>query len=159
MNTQSNHNLMLHLKALIWSIYVSYGKETVMRIVHAVEEGKVPEDHPDFHSSHLGICLKYILNHIQSGESLHHLAECLREVQGSETSMIYQNMVFEIGHYVSAKESSGTIPEDCPGVVYHIQRGKIQVLFKKPDQTLEPATRYPDELMPVYTLTIPDSSA
>lgn len=155
----SNHNLMLFLKALIWSVFVSYEKETVMRVIHAVEEGCVPETHPDFHDSHLGKCLKFILLNTPDETSRSHLANSLRQVQGSDASMVYQNMVFEMGHYVTAKESFEHIADECPGIVYHIQNGKISVLFRKPDQSFEPLTVYPDQIMPVYTLTIPDPSA
>lgn len=155
----SNHNFMLFLKALIWSVYVSYGKETVVRIIHAVEDNCVPDDHPDFDASHLGKCLKTILNSLPDETSRNHLAESLRQVQGSDASMVYQNMVFEIGHYVTAKDAVGSIPDECPGVVYHIEKGKISVLFRKADQSFEPETVYPDQILPVYTLTIPDPSA
>jgi hypothetical protein len=155
----SNHNFMLFLKALIWSIYVSYGKETVARIINAVEENCVPEDHPDFDSSHLGRCLKTILNSLPDDASRNHLAESLRQVQSSDASMVYQNMVFEIGHYVCIKETVNTVPENCHGVVYHISKGKISVLFRQADHSFVPETVYPDQILPVYTLTIPDPSA
>ena len=155
----ANHNLMLFLKALIWSVFVSYEKETVIQIIHAVEDGCVPEDHPDFHSSHLGKCLKFILQNTPDETSRTHLANSLRQVQGSDASMVYQNMVFEIGHYVTAKENMAQIPDECSGVVFHIQNGKISVLFRQSDQSFEPLTVYPHQIMPVYTLTIPDPSA
>lgn len=155
----SNHNFMLFLKALIWSVYVSYGKETIARIIQAVEDNQVPEDHPDFGSSHLGKCLNTILKSLPDETSRSHLAESLRQVRNSDASMVYQNMVFEIGHYVTAKEAVGEVPDDCPGVVYHISKGKISVLFRKEDQSFVPEIVYPDQILPVYTLTIPDPSA
>ncbi|MBD3265740.1 hypothetical protein GF373_03655 [bacterium] len=149
---------LLYLKALIWSVFVSYTQSTVMAIAHCLREGEIDEGFNEFRDTHLGDGLKYILDTLPNQEDREHVAAALDVVKESEASLIYQNMVIEVGHYVTAKDAIADVPPNSPGVVYCLKHNKISVLFRKPDKTLSPQTVHPFQVMPVYTLTIPDPS-
>ena len=67
-------------------------------------------------------------------------------------------MVIEVGHYVTAKEAIEDVPADSAGVVYCVKENDISVVFFQSDQTLSIRQVHPFQVMPVYTLTVPDSS-
>ena len=157
MTPLGHRNFLLYLKALIWSVFVSYDNSTVKLIAQALRDGTTG-DHPQFKDSHLGDGLRLILDFVPQPDGREILASCLEQVKGSEPSLIYQNMVIEVGHYVTAKDAIADVPPNSPGVVYCLKQGKISVLFRKPDKTLSPQTVHPFQVMPVYTLTISDPS-
>ena len=152
----NSRNFLLYLKALIWSVFVSYTNSTVVSIEQCLREGKVLDEFPEFQDSHLGESLRYIIETLPTPEDRECLASCLENVKESTPSMIYQNMVIEVGHYVTAKTAIYDVPADCPGVVYCLHSPTISVLFRKPDGTLASKKVHAFQVMPVYTLTIPE---
>ena len=154
MNTR---NFLLYLKALIWSVFVSYTGSTVAAIVQCLRDGTIPE-YPEFLDSHLGDSLRFILESLPRQEDRELIACGLEKVKQSQPSIIYRNMVIEVGHYVTTREAMGDVPADCPGVIYCLEASTISVLFRKPDGTLVDRKVHPFQVMPVYTLTIPESS-
>ncbi|MBI1390775.1 MAG: hypothetical protein GC154_20290 [bacterium] len=148
---------LLYLKALIWSVFVSYSKSTVSAIGHCLREGRVLDQYPEFKDSHLGDGLRYILTELPGEADRILLAESLKQVKASEASTIYQNMVIEVGHYVSAKEWLGDAAPESRGVVYCIDNGVISVLFSLPGRRLVAQPVRAFEIMPIYTLTVSDT--
>ncbi|MEW6234929.1 MAG: hypothetical protein AB1656_06040 [Candidatus Omnitrophota bacterium] len=159
MNSNTQRNFLLYLKALIWSVYVSYKDSTVALIAQCLREGSAGENYPEFRDSHLGDCLRTIIQSLPRTEDRNALAACLQKVKSGEASMVYRNMVIEVGHYVTARETIEDVPENCYGVVYFLASAKIDVLFRKPDGTLSAQCVFPFQIMPVYTLTVPDITA
>lgn len=155
----SKNLFLLYLKALIWSVFVSYSKSTVNAIVHCIREGKVLDDYPEIHDSHLGECLNYILNELPDSECREELANALLQVKDGAASTIYQNMVIEVGHYVTAGDCLTDLPDGCNGVVYRIEGDVINVLFRLPEKRLHAKQVHSFEVMPVYTLTVSDDNA
>lgn len=151
-------NFLLYLKALVWSVFVSYTESTVTLICNAVRSGNV-SGVPEFQDSHLGDCLRYIVQELPNPEHRQKLADCLPNVKKSMPSRVYQNMVIEVGHYVMSEQDLGDVPDDCPGVVYCLGESSIHVLFRTPGKTLTARTVHPFQIMPVYTLTVPDKGA
>ncbi len=152
-------NFLLYLKALIWSIFVSYTPSTVSAIASCLRERRVREEYPEFQDTHLGEGLRFIIARLERVEDCELLACCLEQVKQSDSSMIYRNMVIEVGHYVTAKESIGDVPEDCAGVVYCLESVMIHVVFLKSDNTLSAKRLHPFQIMPIYTLTVPDPNS
>lgn len=159
MNADSGRNFLLYLKALVWSIFVSYSNTTVELIVRCLRQGEISNESPDFQHSHLGLSLKFIVGKLPRLEDRECLARCLERVKLSDTSLIYRNMVFEMGHYVTTLEKLGDVEEGCAGVVYYLKDSRIAVIFRKEDQTLSAHEVIPSQVLPVYTLTIPETSA
>jgi len=159
MNSNTQRNFLLFLKALIWSVYVSYKDSTVALIAQCLREGNTGENYPEFRDSHLGDCLRTIIQTLPREADRTTLADCLQKVKSGEASMVYRNMVIEVGHYVTAKETIGDVPENCYGVVYFLSSAKIDVLFRQSDGTLSVQCVHPFQIMPVYTLTVPDITA
>lgn len=155
----STRNFLLYLKALIWSIFVSYTNATVCAIISCLREGRVGDEYPEFQDTHLGESLRFIIRSLPRAEDRSLLADSLNQVKTSQASMVYRNMVIEVGHYVTAMEPIGDVPSECPGVVYCLKEGHISVVFYKPDGTLSAQRVHPFQIMPVYTLTIPDPSS
>lgn len=155
----SKNLFLLYLKALIWSVFVSYSQSTVNAIVHCLREGRILDDYPEFNDSHLGECLRYILNELPDAECRESLANALLEVKDGAASTIYQNMVIEVGHYVTACDCLTDLPPECHGVVYRIENSIINVLFRLPDKRITARRVHSFEVMPVYTLTVSDDNA
>ncbi len=149
-------NFLLYLKSLVWSVFVSYTEETVMQIAESLKEGDL-QDVPAYQNTHLGKCVQYFIEILPQAEDRIRLAESLQMVKQSEASFVYRNMVIEVGHYVTADQTIDEIPEDCPGVTYRIHGKKIDVLFCLPNNSLVAKRVHPFQVMPVYTLTIPES--
>ncbi|MBN2326150.1 MAG: hypothetical protein JXR73_03280 [Candidatus Omnitrophica bacterium] len=154
-----SRNFLLYLKALIWSIFVSYTPSTVSAIASCLRERRVLSEYPEFQDTHLGEGLRFIIERLQRKEDCDLLASCLETVKKSAPSIIYRNMVIEVGHYVTAKQPLGDVTEDCAGVVYCLESEMIHVIFLKPDSTLSDQKVHPFQIMPVYTLTVPDPSS
>ncbi len=152
----SKNMFLLYLKALIWSVFVSYSESTVKAIVHCLREGRILDDYPEFQNSHLSEGLRFILKELPGGEDRERLADALSHVKDGSASTIYQNMVIEVGHYVTANDCLTDLPEECPGVVYKIEGQTVNVLFRLPDKRLQPKKVHSFEIMPVYTLTVSD---
>jgi hypothetical protein len=152
-------NFLLYLKALIWSIFVSYAESTVSSIAQCLHQRQVLEEYPEFQDTHLGDGLRFILDRIKTQEDCDLMASCLEKVKQSEPSIVYRNMVIEVGHYVTANNDIGDVPEDCAGVVYCLSSDIISIIFLKPDGSLSEKQVHPFEIMPVYTLTIPDTNS
>lgn len=155
----STKNFLLYLKALIWSIFVSYTNATVSSIVACLREGRVLDEYPEFKDTHLGEGLRFILENIVRQDDRDRLADCLEHVKESEASIIYRNMVIEVGHYVTSNEVMDDVPVHCPGVVYCLKSNLISVVFYKADKTLSAKQVRPFQVMPVYTLTIPEPNS
>ncbi|MFB3788441.1 MAG: hypothetical protein ACE15F_18945 [bacterium] len=155
----STRNFLLYLKALIWSIFVSYTNATVCAIVNCLREGRVGDEYPEFKDTHLGESLRFIIQSFPRPEDRTLLADALEKVKSSQASMVYRNMVIEVGHYVTAVEPIGNVPSHSPGVVHCLEAGLISVVFYKPDGTLTVHRVRPFQIMPVYTLTIPDPTS
>lgn len=155
----SKNLFLLYLKALIWSVFVSYSQSTLNAIVHCLREGRLLDDYPEFNDSHLGECLRYILNELPDAECRETLANALLQVKYGAASTIYQNMVIEVGHYVTAGDHLTDLPAGCHGVVYRIEGSVINVLFRLPDKRITAKRVHSFEVMPVYTLTISDDNA
>ncbi|MDX9752538.1 MAG: hypothetical protein RBU29_01170 [bacterium] len=147
---------LLYLKALVWSVFVSYTQATVMAIAHCLREGEVKSGFPEFQDTHLGDGLRFLISALPQAADRQRVAAALEEVKGSDASLIYQNMVIEVGHYVTAKDTLQDVPTNAPGVVFCLKNNTISVLFRKPDQSLSVQTVHPFQIMPVYTLTVPD---
>ena len=130
-----------------------------MAISLCLREGEVKDGFSEFRDTHLGDGLKHIIKELPRIEDRECLANALDLVKESNPSFIYQNMVIEVGHYVIAKDELTGITPNTPGVVYCLQDSKISVLFRNADKTLTAKTVHPFQIMPVYTLTIPDSSS
>jgi hypothetical protein len=156
--TKTNQ-FLLYLKALIWSVFVSYTKSTVLAISLCLRDGELKEGFPEFKDTHLGDGIRHILGELPNTADRETLAAALEQVKDSEASLIYQNMVIEVGHYVTATDEIGDVPMNSPGVVFCLRDKKISVLFRKADKSLSLQTVYPFQVMPVYTLTIPDPSS
>ncbi|MGC9327557.1 MAG: hypothetical protein ACP5I1_07975 [Candidatus Hinthialibacter sp.] len=152
-------NFYLYLKALIWSIFVSYTPSTVSAIASCLRERRVLSEYPEFQDTHLGEGLRYIISRLHRKEDCDLLASCLETVKKSAPSIIYQNMVIEVGHYVTATQPLDDVPEDCTGVVYCLKSNSIYVIFLKPDNTISAQKVRPFQIMPVYTLTAPDPNS
>lgn len=150
---------LLYLKALIWSVFVSYSPSTVNAIAHCLREGRILDDYPEFQDSHLGEGLRYILKELPDAESRAVLADALSQVKDGAASTIYQNMVLEVGHYVTANDCLTDLPEGCHGVVFRIDGQIIDVLFRLPGQGMISKRVHSFEVMPVYTLTVSDDDA
>jgi len=146
-------NLLLYLKALVWSVFVSYTEETITQLSDSLKKGKV-QDLPSLRDSHLGKCLQYLVDQLPTTEDRVLLADALHQVKQSEASIVYRNMVIEVGHYVTAEQPIDEVPDDCPGVIYRIQDKKIDVLFCLPNLSLVSKSVHPFQVMPLYTLTI-----
>ncbi len=155
----STRNFLLYLKALIWSIFVSYTNATVCAIVNCLREGRVGDEYPEFKDTHLGEGLRFIIQSLPQAEDRNRLADSLEKVKSSQASMVYRNMVIEVGHYVTAVAPIGDVPGECPGVVYCLESSYISIIFYKPDGKLSAQRVLPFQIMPVYTLTIPDPSS
>lgn len=158
MNADSPRNVLLYLKALIWSVFVSYTDDAAGDIRHVLLAGGMDAAGGGLRESHLGRGLAFLLERFGRAEDRELLAHSLALVKQSDPSLVYRNMVFEIGHYITAKEPLGGVPENCPGVIRSLKPGSVSALFLKPDGTLEACEVFPDQVMPVYTLTIPESS-
>lgn len=152
-------NFLLYLKALIWSIFVSYTPSTVSAIASCLRERRVLDEYPEFQDTHLGEGLRFIIERLPRQEDCDRLAECLEHVKDSAPSIIYRNMVIEVGHYITAKEQIGDVAEDCAGVVYCLETDMINAVFLKSDGSLSAHRVYPFQIMPVYTLTVPDPNS
>jgi hypothetical protein len=149
-------NFLLYLKALIWSIFVSYTPSTVSAIASCLRERRVLDEYPEFQDTHLGEGLRFIIERLHRPEDAELLAQCLEHVKESAPSAIYRNMVIEVGHYVTSQQVLGDTPENCNGVVYCLQSNTIDIIFLKPDGTLSAQRVHPFQIMPVYTLTVSD---
>ncbi len=159
MSELQQRNFLLYLKALIWSVFISYTDSTVGSIVHCLREGWVGEEFPEFRDTHLGEGLRFLIDSLPRIEDRELLASCLEQVKKSDSSMVYRNMVIEVGHYVTSRTSIKDVPSDCAGVVYCLDSSMISVVFRKKDGTLSDCRVHPFQVMPIYTLTIPESSA
>lgn len=148
-------SVLLNLKALIWSVYVSYSDDTVAKICTSLNDGTVDSACAELNDTHLGKGLKIIMQAIEGTQDRALLAKSLSETQSSEASIVYRNMVIEIGHYVTPVAISG-LPDTCHGVVSHIDSRMVDALFLLPNRTLVKKRVHPFELCPVYTLTISD---
>ncbi|RJP27786.1 MAG: hypothetical protein C4527_12525 [Candidatus Omnitrophota bacterium] len=151
-------NFLLYLKALIWSVFISYTDSTIAAIVQCLRAGQVGDEFPEFRDTHLGEGLRFLISALPREEDRVLLASCLGQVKKSESSMVYRNMVIEVGHYVTAQSALGDVPSDCAGVVYCLNPSSISVIFRKPDGTLSDKQVHPFQVMPIYTLTVPDPS-
>lgn len=151
-----SRNFLLYLKALIWSIFVSYTPSTVSAIAACLREGRVLDAYPEFQDTHLGEGLRFIIERLKRKEDHALLASCLEHVKESVPSIIYRNMVIEVGHYVTANEPIADVAEECAGVVYCLESDMIHVVFLKSDDTLSAQRVRPFQIMPVYTLTVRD---
>lgn len=149
-------NFLLYLKALIWSIFVSYTPSTVSAIASCLRERRVLDAYPEFQDTHLGEGLRFIIERLRRPEDSELLAQCLEHVKESLPSAIYRNMVIEVGHYVISQQTIGDVPENSNGVVYCLESKSIDVVFLKPDSTLSAQRVHPFQIMPVYTLTVSD---
>jgi len=154
-----NRNFLLYLKALIWSVFISYTPSTIAGIVACLREGRVGDEYPEFKDSHLGEGLRFIIQSVPRPADRDILASCLEKVKGSLPSIVYQNMVIEVGHYVTAVDPIGDVPVHSAGVVYHLETAMISVVFRKGDGTLSAQRVRPFQIMPIYTLTVPDPTA
>ncbi len=157
MDLAKSRSFYLYLKALIWSVFVSYEDSTVHLIARCIREGNTGESYAEFRDSHLGDGLRVILQHLTDQQERDRLADCLEKVKQSEAAMVYRNMVIEVGHYVTAKEGIGDVKEDDYGVIYCLDSSRIWVLFRTEEGKLVDTEVFPFQIMPVYTLTIPDS--
>ncbi len=157
MTGSHQRNFLLYLKALIWSVFISYTDSTVAAIVHCLREGHVGDEFPEFKDTHLGEGLRFLIQSLTKTEDRELLASCLSHVKKSDSSMVYRNMVIEVGHYVTSQHTIEDVPADCAGVVYCLSHSMISVIFRKPDGTLSDLKLHPFQVMPVYTLTIPES--
>lgn len=155
----SGNLFLLYLKALIWSVFVSYSPSTVTAIGRCLREGRVLDDYPEFKDSHLGDGLRYILADLPDSGDRERLAESMTHVKQSAASTVYQNMVIEVGHYVTAKEGVEGVPEGAPGVVFCIEGNSISILFRLKEKRLVAKTVRAFEVLPIYTLTVSDDDA
>jgi len=151
-----NRNFLLYLKALVWSIFVSYTPSTVSAIASCLRERRVLSEYPEFQDTHLGEGLRFIIERLKRPEDCELLAQCLEHVKESLPSSIYRNMVIEVGHYVTSQQTIGDVPENCNGVVYCLESKTIDVVFLMPDSSLSAQRVHPFQIMPVYTLTVSD---
>ncbi|MGI6457336.1 MAG: hypothetical protein ACOX5R_17200 [bacterium] len=151
----SETQFLLYLKALIWSVFVSYTNTTVQHLAEALNKGSISGDHPELQDTHLGICLRYFLAELQDPQERRILSEALYQVRESLPSLIYKNKVIEVGHYVITAQPLEQVPDNCYGVVHCLQEQRIHALFRCPQKHLIPAIVHPFQIMPVYTLTIP----
>lgn len=157
MSPAGSRNFLLYLKALIWSIFVSYKDSTISIIIQCLREGSFGEHYPELKDTHLGDGIRLILESLPREEDRILLATSLERVKQSEPAMVYRNMVIEVGHYVTLKAKTGDVPENCYGVVYCLKSSQIHVLFRKTDGTLSDQCVHPFQILPVYTLTVPDN--
>ncbi len=105
-----HRNFLLYLKALIWSVFVSYSNSTVAAIAECLREGVVSDAYPEFRDTHLGESLRFLIGSIPSEDDRRQLAACMEQVKSSSASMVYRNMVIEVGHYVTAKTTHWGCP-------------------------------------------------
>lgn len=147
---------LLNLKALIWSVYVAYTPGTVEVISRALDEGVVDESFPEIRETHLGQGLRFLLRELPDEEDRRKLSLCIPKVKSSQPSLIYRNMVIEVGHYVVTETALDEVPYDCHGVVYCLDRNMVHVLFRLQGKKLAVKSVLPFQIMPVYTLTIPE---
>ena len=150
----SERMVLLYLKALIWSVFVAYGERTVQAIVQCLSAGRVSNDDPELIETHLGEGLQFLIDHLPGPQDRDTLAAALKNVKHSRPSLIYQNMVVEVGHYVMAREGIADVPPDRYGVIYRIEDSQIDVLFRLQDGHLVRCTVHPSQVTPLYTLTV-----
>ena len=117
--------------------------------------GGIPDELAQLRNTHLGDVLRQVLAKITAQEDRERIAAALEKTPDSQASMVYRNMVIEVGHYVTAQEVED-VPVDSCGVVYHIGEKEISVLFRVVGQPLQDCQVRPFEVIPVYTLTITD---
>jgi hypothetical protein len=117
----------------------------------------INEELKEFKDTHLGKGLRYLLSEIAEPNDRLRLSDSLREIKQSMPSLVYQNKIIEVGHYVVAAQNLEGIPENCYGVVFRLEPAKIHVLFRISGKRLVPAVVRPFEIMPVYTLVVPES--
>lgn len=147
--------ILLNLKALVWSVYVSFPKETTEHICQSLRDGTIVADSPELDDTHLGKGLRIIMQAVSRPEDRALLAEGLQHVPTSEASIVFQNKVIEIGHYVTPVGISGLPGSGC-GVVTHIDSRMVEALFLLPNRSLARKRVHPFELSPIYTLTVSD---
>lgn len=150
--------LLLHLKALVWTVYVAGGRPMAEQIASVLRLGEIPDTLAQVRDTHLGDVLRQVLAKITDIEDRERLAAALEKTPNSQASVIYRNMVIEVGHYVTAQQVEG-VPVDCYGVVYHIGEKEVSVLFRTVDRTLLDRQVRSFEVIPVYTLTISETDA
>lgn len=149
-----NHALfLLNLKALVWTVFVSPGDSVQNMILRVLREGGISSEESDLQDTHLGDGLRIILQRFPQNEDREALAKALSRVHLSQASVISENRLIEVGHYVQA-ESVPNVPEDCYGVVHYIDEQAIEVIFSPRQGNLLVRRALPFEVMPVYTLTI-----
>ncbi|MFH1738409.1 MAG: hypothetical protein ABIH23_05330 [bacterium] len=150
----SERMVLLYLKALIWSVFVAYGERTVLAIVSCLKEGAVREDDPELSETHLGDGLRFLIHHLPGPQDRETLAKALQKVKNSRPSLVYRNMVIEVGHYVTSREDIADIPVDRYGVIYRVEENQVCVLFRLTDGTLADRKVHPSQITPLYTLTV-----
>ncbi len=150
----SERMILLYLKALIWSVFVAYGERTVAAIIDCLVRGKVNEDDPELSETHLGDGLRFLIQHLPGPRDRELLAGALKKVKNSRPSLIYGNMVIEVGHYVRARESIPEVPVDRFGVIYRVEENQVCVLFRLEDGKLVDRKVHPSQITPLYTLTV-----
>ena len=121
----SETQFLLYLKALIWSVFVSYTNTTVQHLAEALNKGSISGDHPELQDTHLGICLRYFLaelrTHRSGASSRKHSIR-----SGKPPSLIYKNKVIEVGHYVITAQPLEQVPDNCYGVVHCRNSGSMR---------------------------------
>lgn len=146
--------VLLYLKALIWSVFVAYGEKTINSIAQCLDSGNVSGDDPELGATHLGDGLRFLVRHLPTPDDRKTLAEALQNVKNSHPSVVYRNMVIEVGHYVMARENIPDVPIDRYGVIYRVEENQVSVLFRLPDGQLVDRTIHPSQITPLYTLTV-----
>ena len=150
----SERMVLLYLKALIWSVFVAYGERTIGAVARCLDSGEVAGDDPELGETHLGDGLRFLIQHLPAAEDRAILADALGKVKHSRPSVVYRNMVIEVGHYVMARENIPDVPVDRYGVIYQVEANQVSVLFRLPDGHLADRTIHPSQITPLYTLTV-----
>ena len=150
----SERMILLYLKALIWSVFVAYGERTVQAIVSCLEHAAVREDDPELSETHLGDGLRFLIHHLPGPKDRETLAGALQKIKNSRPSLVYRNMVIEVGHYVTSREDITNVPVDRYGVIYRVEENQVCVLFRLTDGRLADRKVHPSQITPLYTLTV-----
>jgi hypothetical protein len=145
---------LLYLKALIWSVFVAYGEQTISAIVECLDSGRVFNDRPELVDTNLGDGLRFLIQRFPDSKDREILAAALRNVKHSRPSLVYRNMMIEVGHYVMSREGITDVPIDRYGVIYQVEADRVHVLFRLPDGHLMDCTVHPSQVTPLYTLTV-----
>ena len=150
----SERMVLLYLKALIWSSFIAYGERTIQAIVQCLSSGRVSDDDPELIETHLGEGLQFLIHRLPDPRDRDTLAAALGKVKHSRPSLVYRNMVIEVGHYVMSREGIAQVPVDRYGVIYRVEQNQVGVLFRLLDGHLVDRMVHPSQVTPLYTLTV-----